>query len=340
MNDKLKSLFTHSIGYLAVALASLIYVLAGLFVPGFTGKSLYTIVAEGVTGFILGVSMNYNLKLQGILKGKNSEEMHATHRAHAEAVERVAPYIDGLDRWCEERNAEQLKQKRTRILMDAGMRYDDYFDGNGAPLDVKPSAFSKERREAYRCALRAKITPLSTASLTCDEERAEDPFDFGETPEQYQRRTNLTDAISKVLTAAVFGYFGVDMVENFDVAMFAWRALYVALLLALGVAKLMGAYLFVIDIYRGNIIKKINHLQAYENCAPEYARRVREEKSNGKHSVQLGSIQDGCTKAAGAKATECEAGSGHQLSKAAKIPATADGGKECWHDGECADRGE
>lgn len=340
MNSKLKWIFTNSLGYFAVAFVSLIYVLAGLFVPGFTGKSLYTIVAEGVTGFMLGVAINYNLNLQGILKGKNSEEMQATHRAHAEAVERIAPHIDGLDSWCEERNAEKLRQKRTRLLTDVGLRYEDCFDGAGMPIAVEIDSLSKERRRGLKRALKATITPLSTASLTCDGERVEDPFDFGETPEQYQRRTNLTDAISKVLTAAVFGYFGVDMVENFDVATLAWRALYVALMLALGIAKLVRAHLFVIDTYRGNIVKKINHLQAYENCAPEYARRVREEKGNGKNSVQLGSIQDGCAKAAGAKAKECEAGSGHQLSEAAKVSAAPDGGKECWHDGECADRGE
>ena len=70
MNEKLKTLFTDSIGYVAVALVSVIYVLSGLFVPGLTGKSIATIIAEGAMGFILGMAMNCNMKLQGILKGK------------------------------------------------------------------------------------------------------------------------------------------------------------------------------------------------------------------------------------------------------------------------------
>ena len=341
MNEKLKRFFSDSLGYLAVALVSLMYVLAGLFVPGFTGKSIYTIVAEGATGFILGVSMNYNLKLQGILKGKNSQEMRATRMEHAKAVERIAPHIDGLDLWCERRNREKLAAKRTHILALAGMRYEDYFDrDSGAPIEAELSGLSKERLSAYRRALRARITPLSTASLTCDGERSDDPFNFGETPEQYQRRTNLTDAVSKLLMAVVFGYFGVDMVDHFDPATLVWRGLYVALMLALGVAKLTNAYLFVTDTYRGNIVKKINHLQSYENCAQEYAQKAREEKNDGKHSVQLGSVQNGCREAAEAKTAEREAVGGRQLSEDAQIPAAADGGAEHRYDGDGQDRGK
>ncbi len=341
MSDKLKAFFNNSLGYLAVALVSVIYVLAGMFVPGFTGKSLYTILAEGVTGFILGVSMNYNLKLQGILKGKNSPEMAATRKEHGIIVNDIAPQIDGLEAWCAERNAEALRQKRTRILTGVGMCYATYFREDGTPLECDTSTLSKKQKKAYRKALKARITLLSTSSLTCDGESAEDPYNFGETPAQYQRRTNLTDAFSKLLTAAVFGYFGVDMVENFDAGALVWRALYVALLLALGVSKMLSAYLFVTDTYRGGIIKKINHLQAYKNCAQDYVRREREEKENGEHdTVHAGSVQDGCTKGAGAQAGGAAAVGGHQPSEAAQIPAAADQGVQHRHDGDRQDRSE
>ena len=282
MNGKIKAFFENSLGYLAVAAVSLFYILAGLFVPGLTGKSIATIIAEGLTGFILGIAINFNLNLQGILKGKRAPEMQATKKAHGEAVAAIEPHIHRLDEWCSEQNDEKLKQKRARILADAAMRYDDCFDENGLPKPQTPLELpttKKERRtarkrkrqcrRALRAALRARITPLSTSALTCDGERADDPFDFGETPEQYQRRTNFTDAITKVMTAGVFGYFGVDMVEEFDAAMLLWRGLYVAIILALGVSKLMRSYLFVADTYRGNQIKKINYLQAFKNWAEQ-----------------------------------------------------------------------
>ena len=344
MQERWKRFFDHSLGYLSVALVSAVYVLAGVFVPGLTGKSIYTIIAEGMAGFVLGVAINYNVSLQGILKGKSSDQMLATRTAHAEAVKGVSPYIEGLDAWCDEQNAEKLKRVRAHILSVVGVHYEKCFDAEGRPLNPSFGGMPRKRRKecqrAYLKALRTRITPLSTSSLTCDGEKIDDPFDFGMTPAQYQRRTNLTDVLFKFLMAAVFGYFGVDMVDDFDVAALAWRALYVALLLALGAGKHMKAYLFVTDTYRGGIIKKINYLQAYENCAQELARQKREEKGNVEQDVRSGSVQDGRAKAAGGEKAERPAGGGHQPPKAVKIYPAEHQGVQPRHDGEREDLGE
>ena len=340
MSEKFKGMMSDAAGYLAIALVSLIYVGTAVFVPGVTGKSISTILAEGATGFVLGLAINFNLNLQGILKGKRSEQMQATRRTHGEAVERIAPSIVRLDGWCMEQNAAALRRERARILMGAGMRYEDYFDRDGVPLRVSlaglPDETAKMRRRALRAAIKVKITPLSTAALTGDGERLHDPFDFGETPEQYQRRTNMTDVFSKIVMAVIFGYFGVDMVENFQFAELAWRALYVALLLALGVSKLLRSYLFVVDTYRGGIVQKINHLQSFEN----WVRAHQKEKEKNGNNVQLGSIQDGSGKAAG---SEKAAGKGVglcELPKATQISASKDGGAELGNDRERQDRGQ
>lgn len=346
MNEKLKALFTDSIGYLAVALASVVYVLSGLFVPGLTGKSVSTIVAEGAMGFILGMTMTSNMKLQGILKGKRSEEMVATKQAHAIAVQDIAGEIDGLELWCAERNEQKMREHRTHLLTAVGLHYADFFDEGGVALPYE-GELSKEQKRTVTKARRAKLSQLSTAALTCDGEDADDPFNFGETPAQYQRRTNITDAFAKLLTAAIFGYFGVDMVENFDLASLVWRALFVAILLALGVAKQMSAYLFVTDTYRGNIVKKINHLQAYKNCARDYARRSKEENKDGNTEREVGASAEveriGSVPIAGAepvgKAAPTVADErGREYAKADEIPAAANEGVQHRHDGDRQDR--
>ena len=276
MNEKLKNLMTNATGYIAVALVSIVYIATAVFVPGVTAKSIGTIVAEGATGFVLGLAINFNLNLQGILKGKRSEQMLATRALHGQTVEGITPYIHRLDGWCIEQNALALRRERTRILTSAGMCYDDYFDEQGVAKEIDAARLSKERAKALRAAVRVKLTPVSAATLTSDGERVNDPFYFGETPEQYQRRTNFTDIFSKIVMALVFGYFGVSMVEDFHFAELAWRALYVVILLALGIAKLLRSYLFVVDTYRGNIVQKINYLQAFENWAKK------EEQEHGK----------------------------------------------------------
>lgn len=271
MSERIKNFLDGALGYIAVAVVSLAYIAAGLLVFGVTHKPLGAIIAEGASGFVLGIAINFNMKLQGVLKGKRSEQMEATRVAHGEAVDAIAPHIDRLDEWCIEQNAAALRRERGRILTAEAMRYDEYFDADGLPLEVDfsklPEEVAERRCTAFEKALRYEITPLSAAALTGDGERPGDPFFLGETPEEYQKRTNLTDMITKVLIALCFGYFGVDMVESFDAAQLVWRALYVGLLLALGVTKLVQAYLFVTDNYRGSIVKRINYLQAFKNWA-------------------------------------------------------------------------
>lgn len=297
MNGEKHLIWSDLVGYLGVAVVALVYIGTAMFVPIASGKPLGTIIADGALGFVLGIAINFNLNLQGILKGKNAAQMLATKVEHGQAVERVSPHIHRLDGWCAAQNAEALKRERTRILMAAGLRYEDCFDEDGIPREV---AFTGDkdlvsmREKARRAAVKVKMTPLSTASLTGDGERTGDPFAFGETPEQYQRRTNLTDIGSKVVMALVFGYYGVDMIANFRFEELAWRAMYVAILLALGISKLLRSYLFMVDTYRGGVIKKINYLQSFENWA---SATPESEDEHGKRKFD--GVQNGAGEAAG-----------------------------------------
>lgn len=335
MNERVKGFINESAGYLAVAFVTVIYLATAIFVPGFVQKSVWTIVAEGATGFALGIVIGHNLKMQGILKGNNSALMISTRALHGQIVERIAPFINRLDGWCAMQNDDALKRERTHILAAAGLRYEDCFDADGVAREVDlsglPEDTVKMRKKALRAAAHVKITPLTTASLTGTGGRAHDPFYFGETPEQYQRRTDVTDLASKVVMALIFGYFGVSMVEDFQFAELAWRALYVAILLAFGIFKMLRAYLFVTDTYRGNVVQKINHLQSFENYAKEVEKHGDE---------QFGGVQNeagGSASAAKGSSQECGV---RKPAEAAQIPDPTHGGSERGHDGERQNRGE
>jgi hypothetical protein len=295
------------LGYLGVGIVALLYIGTAMFAPTASGKTLGSIIADGALGFVLGVSINFNLNMQGVLKGRNDPRMISTRTEHGKAVERISPYLHRLDGWCEQRNAEILKRERTRLLMAVGLRYEDCFDADGTPREVElvgEEKLVKARKKALRAAVRVKLHRLSTASLTTDGERQGDPFDFGESPEQYQRRTNLTGAASKVIMALVFGYYGVTMVSDFRFEELAWRALYVAILVALGIAKLLQSYLFMVDTYRGGVIKKINYLQSFENWASATPESEDEHGKRKSDSVQNGAGEN----AGGAKGQAAGAG--------------------------------
>lgn len=320
MSEKVKGFMEDAAGYLAVAVVSLLYIATAVFVPGATGKSLGTIIADGVASFLLGICINFNLNMQGVLRGERSDKMLATKKLHAQTVTDLAPFMHLLDGWCANQNEKAMRSARARILMQVGLRYEDCFDQNGVPKKLNLADVDDKtaelRAKAIKKATRLTLSQLSSAILTGEGGREEDPYDLGENVSQYLQHSNLRDALSKILVALVFGYFGVQLIDSFSYAELIWRALQVAILLAMGVAKLTRSYLFMVDTYRGNIVRKINYLQSFKNWA-EIQPQEREEKEDGSHNA--GQLQEQGSGLAGAKESAAEGNGADQPSKVVEI---------------------
>ncbi len=278
MDEKLKKFVMDNLGFIAVAFISVVYILSSVLQAGTTGKSIGNIIFDGAMTFILGMSFNILLGLQGMIRGDNDPRVKETSRLHAEAVERIAEHIDRLAPWCEERNAENLKAGRTRILAKGGMKYEDCFDEDDSP---KPFEWNKtrlsdkylrreelRRYKAYREAVELEPTPLSVSALTGESEgqKQDDRYSLGgRTKLEYEKQTTRTDAVSKVMVALVFGYFGFELVTDFSYALLIWNALQVGVCLVMGVIKMMQSFNFVVDEHRGRTVNKINYLQMFES---------------------------------------------------------------------------
>lgn len=275
MNEKVKVFFRQNIGYFVVGLVSIIYIATAFIAIGKTGKTVAEIIADGAIVFALGLFINRVFDLQGMMNADREEKVQATYRLHNETVVKISPYIDRLDKWCGIKNEQNLKVQRTRILATAGMRYDDCFDKNGAVKDfkineekLKNKTLRKDEIKRIRCfrkALRLKLTPMTAGSLTSEGGRAQDPYFFGRTKAQYETQTSVKDIIFKVLIACIFGYYGADLIRDFSYANLIWKALQVGIFLVMGVIKMYNSYIFVVEEYRGRIIKKIDNLQMFEN---------------------------------------------------------------------------
>lgn len=215
--------------------------------------------------------------------------MQETIRLHGEAVVRVSPYLDRLDKWCEEKNREALKMQRTKILASEGMRYDDYFDEKGgAKLFVVNKDRLKDkflrgdeikRLRCFRKALRLKLTPLTASGLTSEGGKKQDPYYLGRTKSQYERGATISDVITKVIIACLFGYYGAELVQDFSYADLIWKALQIGIFFITGVIKMYQSYMFVVDEYRGRIVKKIDNLQMFENYIN--SEKITEVEENG-----------------------------------------------------------
>lgn len=275
MGEKAREFLKKNIGYMVVGLVSAIYIATSVITMGKTGKTFGEIVADGAIVLFLGMFINRIFDLQGMMNGDREVRVQETIRLHGEAVVRISPYLDRLDKWCEDKNDEALKMQRTKILASEGMRYDVYFDEKGG---AKPFFVNKDRLKdkflrvdeikrlrCFRKALRLKLTPLTASGLTSEGGKKQDPYYLGRTKSQYERGTTISDVITKVIIACLFGYYGAELVQDFSYADLIWKALQIGIFFITGVIKMYQSYMFVVDEYRGRIVKKIDNLQKFEN---------------------------------------------------------------------------
>ena len=268
-------MFYKNAGYFVVVLISLVYVASSLINISRSGKSVYEIVGTGVLSLILGVLINGIFRSMGVQKGDCDERTLATNALHAKSIEEILPYIDRLDEFCEAENARALRAVRTRILAREGMKYSDYFDDEGNLINENVPQ-EKLKKKAYKKALRVRLKPLLSSNLTSDGVKATDPFDFGRSKKSYTTRRNASDIVIKLVTAVIFGYFGVTLSSDVNFASIIWNSLQIVLYITGGVIQMYSSYSWVVDDYRSSIIKKIDYLQKFKI----YAKGTNYEQDN------------------------------------------------------------
>ena len=236
-------MFYKNAGYIVVVLISLVYVASSLINISKSGKTVYEIIGAGVLSLIVGIMINGVFRSIGVRKGDEDERTVATNALHAKTVEEISPYIDKLDSFCERENKRVLREIRTRILAREGMKYSDFFDDEGNAVNAKCKVqnaklmqpgegvgddalgvpLEKTREKAYKKALRVKLKPLVSSNLTSDGVKASDPFDFGKSKREYTAKRSASDAVIKLLMAVIFGYFGVSLANEINVASIIWN---------------------------------------------------------------------------------------------------------------------
>ena len=298
MYEKVRDFFRQNLGYFIVGFVSLVYILTAFLTIDETGKTTRQIIADGAISFLLGLFINRIFELQGMMNGEREERVRATSEEHGRIVMRISPHIEKLDNWCEKENEKNYKLQRTKILARVGLKYDDCFEKNGVAKiwnpdknRLKDKVLRKselKRLKGYHKAVNLKLAALSGGELTSEGGKQDDPYFMGRTKAQYRTQASIRDSISKLGTALIFGYYGVTFIENFNYARLIWTTLQVALFLAMGVITMFKAYNFVVDEFRGRIVKKIDNLQKFDNYInalpseePKLDEREGEEESTG-----------------------------------------------------------
>lgn len=275
MNEKLKAFLKGIMSDMVVFALSVSYTLTAFVTIQATGKSVWQILGEGVVAFLMGFFLNRALERQGISEGDGAESVRLAAEKHAAMVDCVVPYVDRLEEWCDMQNSRALKRMRERLLAESSLCYSDFFDDDGMAYELVPDGEKLKNRylrkgellrlRAYYRALGVKLTRLTAATLMSEGGREGDPFYLGRSKAEYQKETARRDALTKTVLAVLFGYYGVTLISDFSIAALIWKLFQVVTFLVIGSVKKSMAYTYVTEEYRGRLIKKTMHLQAFSN---------------------------------------------------------------------------
>ena len=285
-SEKTKKFIKQNYGYFIVVIACAIYTARGLITIDKTGKTVYEIIVDGALAFFFGVFISRMLDLQGLTNGERDERVIKTNTLHQNIVDEITPYIDELDDWCDQKNAEALKNARIRILKSEGMKYEDYFDENATPKEYtidfdkyyyKSKLFRKKDRKkiyerarerakfkAYKKACNLKLTLLTVNSLTNDGGKEYDPYYLGRSKKRYERDTSTREVFSKIVVGIITGIYGIKMITDFSWQSMIWTGIQVVLFLLMGGVKMFQSMFFITDEHRCMTIKKIDKLQIFK----------------------------------------------------------------------------
>lgn len=293
MKKTFQELFYKNAGYFAVVLISLAYIAGSFVLISQTGKTVYEIIATGVISLIVGILLTGVFRSLGIQKGEEDEKTISTNKLYSETVESCVLKIDLLEDFCELENEKARESIRKKILSQAGLKYSDCFDENGGVKSYDYELYSSEaiekenskrqkrkykkinhrRKRAYYKAVNIKMKLLTPSTLTSTSLKENDPFDFGKTKKEYRSQRNLSDMVTRVFMAIIFGYFGVTFVSEVNFATLIWNILQIVMYITSGVIQMYASYSFIVDEYRLNVIKKIDYLQKFNI----YAARIKNQ---------------------------------------------------------------
>lgn len=269
--EKTKDFLRLNLFFIVVALACVIYIVRGFVEIVETGKTIWEIVADGFVSALFGFLISKLLSLQGLEKGSSAREVADTNLLHSKTVLKITPKIYLLDEWCEKKNKEALKIEQSKVLAGCGISYEDFTNGLYRTITLEgekylpEEALDKVHKRTIRKARRIRLTPLTASSLTADGEKSHDPYNFGINKKEFALRRDGRQIISKIMCGVLFGFYGVRLITDFNVANLIWTAIQVVLFLVMGVISFLQAYSFVTDEYRARIIRKIDNLMKFDN---------------------------------------------------------------------------
>lgn len=292
--EKFKNGVVNSIGFIVVFAVVVIYMAKNFVEIGTTGKAVQEIIADGVLALLFGWAIKMLLGYQGILSGMASKTYQNTLASHGQSVTQAEPYLPLLTTFCDKENAELRIKKRRQILSRELLNYEDVFCDDASILeriikerqdmirgdaridahDLKSylerkklaRAREKKRKDILRCVRKANnvhFEELTASKLTTDGGREDNPFKFAEPLSKRMGKKAVSSLPVSLLFAVVFGYYGYQMIANPSWATVIGGLIQVGSYLIVGALQFIKEFLYVTDVYRKSVVRKIDIIDRF-----------------------------------------------------------------------------
>lgn len=276
-----------NIGVILTVIMSLLYIFKGFYSLEESGKTVFEIIGDGAMSAIFGFAVAALLRQTGINYGNDDIELINARSLHSKKIDKISPYMNLLDEFCNEENIKNQKEMRSRILAPRGLRYEDFFTPEGVFKGVYPTAPSskdKASKKAYKLDLKAvlqaqklELTPLATASITSERAEVNDRYNFKGDEREYVVKRNRQQTISKLACAVVFGYYVLRFSDASVWQDLLWPAIQVVLYLIFGAIEMLDAYMFMRTDKCGSILRKIDVIDKFYIYAKEKSNEQNDE---------------------------------------------------------------
>lgn len=269
ISEEFKNKVFNNIGYIGAVLAALAYGGWGLINLYESGKTVLEIIADVGIALAIGFIVVTLLKLQGLLKGKNSPEVQQVMIDFIKTLTLAVPYFKWLYRFVTKKNIEAYAIVRTAILSKRGLKYEDYFNDEGMFVGDFKTIGEKDSQEAIeliklqnkainKC-LNLTITTLSPGDITSENGKKLDPLFMGEGENEWFTRTSFISFMITILMALLFGYFVPEFI-SLDKGALIWKGVQLISFTISGFVQMYLAYVYKTGVYKNIYIKKTNYL--------------------------------------------------------------------------------
>ena len=232
-----------------------------------TGQDVLTIIMSILVTYMFTIYTSFALRRLGKKAGKENPYYVATMKNLKEAKDAIKPIVYLTPVFCRLKNIEALKEVRTNLLEESGMKYNLWDAGHYDEQHVR-SMLDESQIKVLDSIKSIRLTTLTTNRLLSEHhsKQRNDPLYLGKDESRDNRDALIQIVWSKLFIPIAFSYFTVTVALGWS---FLWGLIQTSIILLIGIVYYLDGEEFVTTELRNRYINKADLLiefkSLYEN---------------------------------------------------------------------------